>query len=295
MSEKTVFISYRRNATGNAFARLVHGRLTNHGYDSFIDVENLVAGKWEEQLRTQVPQRAHFLLLLTPGSLDDCSDPKDWVRQEFELAVMTKRNIVVVREESVNLKSLQQNCPDAMQAIFTFQIVELRHTGFDADFDRLIRDFIPPHKAPPHPAHAPATSIPNHSAELAFVLSKSKSPSVLVDRILDMTLLLAFMFTLLQGMNDDWSAALLIPITICLKGFWLIPSLSSEVKIIAFAALIALVCGSTILAGSLRLKKDLRGAWGIAGWILLALGVGAAAAVAIIQSVRSGKSGNAGT
>src|SRR5712692_11152128 len=100
MSAKTVFISYRRDATGKPFARSLKQELTHHGYDVFLDVDSIDAGKWEEQILTQVPARAHFLLLLTPGALDHCGDQNDWVRREFELAVQSKRNVVPVREES---------------------------------------------------------------------------------------------------------------------------------------------------------------------------------------------------
>src|SRR6266446_8124900 len=71
MGAKTVFISYRRDSTGKLFARLLAEELTRHGYDVFLDVDSLDAGKWEEQILTQVPVRSHFLLLLTPGSSGD--------------------------------------------------------------------------------------------------------------------------------------------------------------------------------------------------------------------------------
>ena len=98
MSAKTVFISYRRDATGKAFANLIEQRLTNHGYDVFLDVRSLDAGQWALQILSEVPNKAHFLLLLTPGSLDRCENEDDWVRREFMLAVQHSRNIVPVRE-----------------------------------------------------------------------------------------------------------------------------------------------------------------------------------------------------
>ncbi|MGH8490401.1 MAG: TIR domain-containing protein, partial [Gammaproteobacteria bacterium] len=50
MSEKTVFISYRRDATGKAFARSIKQELKHHGYDVFLDVDCIDAGQWEEQI-----------------------------------------------------------------------------------------------------------------------------------------------------------------------------------------------------------------------------------------------------
>ncbi len=37
MSGKTVFLSYRRDAAGKAFARLIEQALTHRGYDVFLD------------------------------------------------------------------------------------------------------------------------------------------------------------------------------------------------------------------------------------------------------------------
>ena len=148
MSAKTVFISYRRDAVGKAFARSLKQELTHHGYDVFLDVDGVDAGQWAAQIITQVPQRAHFLLLLTPGALDRCANEDDWVRREFLAAVQHGRNIVPVREESVDLAALRQSSPPAVAAIFEFQIATVQHGAFERDIQTLVTRFIPPHKAP---------------------------------------------------------------------------------------------------------------------------------------------------
>jgi hypothetical protein len=148
MSAKTVFISYRRDSTGRAFARSLKQELTHHGYDAFFDVDSIDAGKWAEQIRKQVPERSHFLLLLTPGALDRCVDQDDWVRREFELAVDSKRNIVPVREESVDLAELRENCAESMKGLFSYQIATIQSAGFERDVETLIERYIAPHMAP---------------------------------------------------------------------------------------------------------------------------------------------------
>src|SRR6266404_7261338 len=148
MSAKTVFISYRRDATGKAFARSIKQELTRHGYDVFFDVDSMDSGRWEQQILTQVPQRAHFLLLLTPSALDRCEDRSDWVRREFETAVQHRRNIVPIREESVDLAELRKTCPAAMTRVFDFQIPTIRQEGFEDDVEQLIERYIPAHRAP---------------------------------------------------------------------------------------------------------------------------------------------------
>jgi len=114
MSGKTVFISYRRDTAGRLFGRSLKQELTRHGYDVFFDVDSMDPGKWEEQIRREIPARDHFLLLLTPNALDRCDEDSDWVRREFELAVKSKRNIVTIREESVDVGAAREIAPKSM-------------------------------------------------------------------------------------------------------------------------------------------------------------------------------------
>ena len=148
MSEKTVFISYRRDAAGKGFARSLDQALTHRGYDVFLDVDSIDAGRWAEQIATQVPARAHFLLMLTPGALDRCDDEADLVRREYETAVRHGRNIVPVCEESVDLAAARRACPEGMASVFDLQIAAVRHGSFEQDIETLTRRYIPPHKAP---------------------------------------------------------------------------------------------------------------------------------------------------
>lgn len=148
MSEKKVFISYRRDATGKSFARSIKEALTQRGYDVFLDVDSMDSGEWATQILTEVPKHAHFLLLLTPGALDRCADAGDWVRREFLKAVETKRNIVPVREESINLGDERNNCPEPMKKVFDLQIATIQHASFKNSIEELIQRYIPPHKAP---------------------------------------------------------------------------------------------------------------------------------------------------
>jgi hypothetical protein len=156
MSTKTVFISYRRDAVGKLFARMIKEALTQRGYDAFLDVDSIDAGKWAAQILTQVPNRAHFLLLLTPGALDRCAQEYDWVRKEFLSAVTSGRNIVPVREESVVLNELRKTCPDGMKGLFEYQTATVEQSSFAQDIATLLERYIPEHKAPAEPPPAAA-------------------------------------------------------------------------------------------------------------------------------------------
>ena len=49
IANNNVFISYRRDG-GESLAQLLYTRLTNDGYKTFLDVESLSVGKFNEAL-----------------------------------------------------------------------------------------------------------------------------------------------------------------------------------------------------------------------------------------------------
>lgn len=120
MSARTVFLSHRRNDFGKHFARTVQLALKAEGFDVFLDVETIEAGKWETQILAGIAQRSDFLLLLTPGCFDACDSPDDWVRREFERAVETRRNIVLLFEQDALYAELKASCPEPMRAVFDY-------------------------------------------------------------------------------------------------------------------------------------------------------------------------------
>jgi TIR domain len=91
----TVFLSYRRDVS-SFIARSIFMDLRQHGYDVFMDVESIDSGQFETIILAQIAARAHFLVILTPGSLEGCQKPDDWLRREIEYAIELKRNIIPI-------------------------------------------------------------------------------------------------------------------------------------------------------------------------------------------------------
>ena len=65
----------------------------------FFDYETIDSGTFEQVILTEIGRRAHFILLLAPGSLDACAKPGDWIMREFEEALRLNRNIVPVLDD----------------------------------------------------------------------------------------------------------------------------------------------------------------------------------------------------
>ncbi|MDX1812280.1 MAG: toll/interleukin-1 receptor domain-containing protein, partial [Gammaproteobacteria bacterium] len=90
--ERSVFLSYRRTNPGWALA--IWQNLTEHGFDVFFDYEGLTSGDFSQQILDNIRARAHFIVLLTPSALERCKNPSDWLRQEIETALESRRNII---------------------------------------------------------------------------------------------------------------------------------------------------------------------------------------------------------
>jgi len=101
--EKTVFISYRRN--NKPWALFIYQNLTMHGYDVFIDFQNINSGNFERAILDNIRTRAHFIVILTPSALERCKNPGDWLRREIETAMDEKRNIVPLMVEGFDFGS----------------------------------------------------------------------------------------------------------------------------------------------------------------------------------------------
>ncbi|MCD4686799.1 MAG: toll/interleukin-1 receptor domain-containing protein, partial [Anaerolineae bacterium] len=93
--QKTVFISYR-HARAKYQALAVVGELIRRGYDLFFDSFSLTSGPFPDQIRHQIAARVHFLVILTPHSLERCQDQDDWLKHEIEHALELQRNIIPV-------------------------------------------------------------------------------------------------------------------------------------------------------------------------------------------------------
>ena len=90
-----VFISYRR-AGGLELARNIWTELKNMEYYSFFDLDSIREGEFPQAIRRNILRSDNFLILLTPGALDRCSNENDWVRHELKIAFEYGKNIIPV-------------------------------------------------------------------------------------------------------------------------------------------------------------------------------------------------------
>ena len=135
--QKTVFISYRRSASKH-LARSIFMDLRANGYDVFLDVNTIDNGAFDTIILNQIAARAHFILLISPGSMERCANDGDWLRREIEEAIRLNRNIVPIFEEGVNFEQDIQTLPAATRNYLSrMNGIRLFHDYFEAAMDNL--------------------------------------------------------------------------------------------------------------------------------------------------------------
>lgn len=107
--EYDIFISYRREG-GFYLARLLQELLSKRKV--FLDVERLKSGKFDEALEKAILQCRNVIVILSPGSLERCNDPEDYVRKEIALAIKEGKNIIPVMMEGFQLP---ETMPDGLE------------------------------------------------------------------------------------------------------------------------------------------------------------------------------------
>ena len=141
-ASKTIFISYRRS-TSKYLARLIFDRLRTAGFDVFFDVNTIDNGHFDSMILSQIAARPHFVLLLSPGTLERCTNQDDWLRREIEEAMRLQRNIVPVIEEGFDFSHETEYLPQHLRDEFRrYNTLPLVHFYFDAVMDTLINRFL---------------------------------------------------------------------------------------------------------------------------------------------------------
>lgn len=103
-----IFISYRRDG-GILLAQLTQKYLSER-YSTFLDLECMRIGNFNEQLYDVIDNCQVFVLILSPNSLDRCKNEGDWVRLEIRRALDKNKPVIpVMQHEFVFPDDLQED------------------------------------------------------------------------------------------------------------------------------------------------------------------------------------------
>ena len=116
--------------------------LRANGYDVFMDVESIDSGAFDTILLNQIEARAHFVLILTPGTVERCAELGDWLRREIEYAMDMQRNIVPLFISGFTFQGTDQYLTGKLAGLSRYNGVEVPHNYFEAAMDRLRTRFL---------------------------------------------------------------------------------------------------------------------------------------------------------
>jgi len=138
---KKVFISYRR-ASGFYEAYSVFKELRAHGYDVFWDIESIPSGEFETIILNQIAARPHFILILTPGTLDRTVEEGDWLRREVGLAIDLERNIIPVCMKDFSIEDGESYYSGTLKKIPNYNALTIPDAFFEEGIKRLRERFL---------------------------------------------------------------------------------------------------------------------------------------------------------
>ncbi len=144
VASNDVFISYRRDMAG-ILALSLHQNLTQRGIDAFYDIEDIKAGQFDSIILGQIEARPYFIVILTPGTLERCAKPQDWVRREIEHAVACDRIIIPTVTPKFDFDDIDRFLPTAVAGeLRRFSGQELPQRWFKYAVDELAEQYLLP-------------------------------------------------------------------------------------------------------------------------------------------------------
>lgn len=119
-----IFISYRRDG-GAQYARILQLMLIQRGYRVFLDYDELKDGVFNDRIVKSIKEAPIFIIVLSKGSLLRCLNEGDSVRNEIELAVSEKKQIIPVNPDKTFDGIPQGLPPTVAHAVGDFQQSEI--------------------------------------------------------------------------------------------------------------------------------------------------------------------------
>jgi hypothetical protein len=148
-NQPKIFLCYRREDT-QGFARGIYEKLASKygNQQVFRDIDSTRAGvRYPAWIESRVGQCSVMIILIGAAwlSLKDSTGqrrldlPKDWVRQEIEVALRRGIPIIPVRVQGAPMPS-EEELPPSIADLTSFQSAEVTDSRWDYDMSMLIHD-----------------------------------------------------------------------------------------------------------------------------------------------------------
>ena len=133
---KDIFISYRRSgAKTEAF--LLYQKLTEAGYDVFLDVPCMHSGEFDEEIQQTISGCTDFILLVSPSCFKRCDDADDTFRREIECALRENKHITQIL---VNQKNYPKKLPESLKKLRKIHAHDFPNIRYLPDLIRVLQE-----------------------------------------------------------------------------------------------------------------------------------------------------------
>lgn len=149
---KDIFISYRRSgAKTEAF--LLYQKLTEAGYDVFLDVPCMHSGEFDEEIQKTISECTDFILLVSPSCFKRCDDPEDCFLREIECALREGKHITQIL---VNQKNYPKKLPESLKKLGKIHAHDFPNIRYLPDLIRILQE---PGNLHSQPRHTPTVTV----------------------------------------------------------------------------------------------------------------------------------------
>lgn len=133
------FISYRRSS-GFYIAKMLRELLKLRGITPFMDLDELKSGTFDDKIADAIRSSPSFILVLSPGSLERCSESKDWVAKEIQIALDENKNIIPLLCDGFTFPSQWEGeSAEKLKALANYNGVTMNHDYVDAMVERIVQ------------------------------------------------------------------------------------------------------------------------------------------------------------
>lgn len=100
---KDIFISYRKDGSGEQFSNRLCEDLEELGYGVYFDSNESYTHSFPEHIKEAIAGCKDFILIISAGCLERLikNEPVDWVREEILTAKKYEKNIISILMDNV--------------------------------------------------------------------------------------------------------------------------------------------------------------------------------------------------
>ena len=114
--------------------------MNSKNFRAFIDIEELGSNFYDDQLIKVIQETDNFILLISPGDLENCIKKNDWFRKEISTAIKFDRNIIPILKDGFDWNE-SLDLPDDIKDLPRHNAINYSTEYFDAMLTKLVSFF----------------------------------------------------------------------------------------------------------------------------------------------------------